>query len=148
MNEATLKYQKLSTNAYGLERGTPQSSGLDVFSPIDFKIKRRSDILVPLDIRLDIPEGWDVSVYNKSGVATKKKLFKGAELIDSDYYGNIHVHLFNHSNKTVKFKKGDKIAQIVMRPVWLGDPNEVDFIDPVGERGEGGFGSTGDKKND
>ena len=83
-------------------------------------------------------------MYNKSGVSTKKKLFKGAELIDSDYRGNCHIHLFNHSDVDIEFKKGDKISQLVMRPVWMGDVVQVDELDET-VRGAGGFGSTGDR---
>ena len=116
-----------------------------MYSPIDFTILARGDYLVPLDLSFDIPAGWDLSVYNKSGVSTKKHLCKGAELIDSDYTGNVHVHLFNHSDVDVSFKKGDKIAQLVMREVWLGDLEVVDDITKETDRGSGGFGSTGDR---
>ena len=143
MNQPVLKYQKLSKDAFDPVRGTPQSSGLDVFTPKDITIPAKSDLLVPLDLRFDIPYGCDLSVYNKSGVSTKKKLIKGAELIDSDYRGTVHVHLFNLSDEDVSFAKGDKISQLVMRPVWLGDAVEVDEISTDTERGAGGFGSTG-----
>lgn len=143
--EPVLKVKLLSENAKVPTRGTSQSSGLDVYSPIDFTIPARGDYLVPLDLSFDIPIGWDLSVYNKSGVSTKKHLCKGAELIDSDYTGNVHVHLFNHSDIDVSFKKGDKIAQLVMREVWLGSLEVVDDIAKETDRGLGGFGSTGDR---
>lgn len=144
MNEyPVLKYQRLSTNAYPPVRGTQHSSGLDVFSPIDFVVPAKSDFLVPLDLRFEIPVGWDLTVHNKSGVSTKKKLIKGAELVDSDYRGSVHIHLFNLSDNDVSFKKGDKISQLVMREVWLGELQEVDDISTDTSRGEGGFGSTG-----
>ncbi len=140
-----LKIKLLSDNAKLPTRGTPESSGLDVYTPIDFIIPARGDYLVPLDIQVDIPFGWDLCVYNKSGISSKKHLCKGAELIDSDYTGNCHVHLFNHSDKDVEFKKGDKIAQLVMREVWMGEVEQVDTIEKQTERGSGGFGSTGNR---
>jgi len=141
----TLKYQKLSKFAFDPERAHRGDSGIDVFSPKDYVVKGREDILIPLDLRFEIKEGFDLSVYNKSGVSTKKKLFKGAELIDFPYRGNCHVHLFNFSDKDVEIKRGDKIAQLVLRPVILCDLIEGEIsIDT--DRGEGGFGSTGDKK--
>jgi dUTP pyrophosphatase len=139
----TLKFKKLSEKAFAPQRGTPGSSGLDVFSPIDVSILPHSDALIPLDLTFEIPFGWDISVYNKSGVAVKLKLDKGAELIDSDYRGNCHVHLFNNSDKQVNIKVGQKIAQFVMREVWMGDLEEVDEISTDTSRGTGGFGSTG-----
>lgn len=141
----TLKVKFLSNNAKMPTRGTKGSSGIDVYSPIDVIIPARGDALIPLDLSFDIPFGWDLSVYNKSGIASKKHLDKGAELIDSDYTGNCHIHLFNHSDEDVSFNKGDKISQLVMREVWMGDLEKVSFIDKETERGSGGFGSTGEK---
>lgn len=139
-----LKVKLLSEDAKMPTRGTPGSSGLDVYTPMDVIIPAWGDALIPLDLSFEIPYGWDLSVYNKSGVSTKKKLFKGAELIDSDYRGNCHIHLFNHSDVDIEFKKGDKISQLVMRPVWMGDVVQVDELDET-VRGAGGFGSTGDR---
>lgn len=142
-NYPDLKVKLLSKDAKMPTRGTPGSSGLDVYTPIDVVIMPRADVLIPLDLSFDIPFGWDLSVYNKSGIATKKKLDKGAELIDSDYTGNCHIHYFNESDDVVKFNKGDKIGQLVMREVWMGNLFEVDSIDKETERASGGFGSTG-----
>lgn len=144
-NYPILKFKKLSADAKAPVRGTPGSSGLDVFTPIDVTVPARGDVLIPLDIAFDIPFGWDLAVYNKSGVSTKKHLSKGAELIDSDYTGNCHIHFFNHSDNDVVFHKGDKISQLVMREVWMGDLEEVEEIVKDTERGAGGFGSTGDR---
>jgi dUTP pyrophosphatase len=79
---------------------------------------------------------------NKSGRATKDKLVKGAQLVDCDYRGNYRVHLFNLSDNPVTIKKGEKVAQVVIRPVWLGLPIEAE-ISADTPRGENGFGSTG-----
>lgn len=140
-----LKVKLLSDNAKLPTRGTPGSSGLDVYSPIDFSIPPRGDYLVALDLAFDIPFGWDLSVMNKSGISTKKHLDKGAELIDSDYTGNCHIHLFNHSDNEIHFNKGDKLAQLVMREVWMGEIEEVKEIEKDTIRGSSGFGSTGIK---
>ena len=127
-----LKFQLLSKNAKAPQRGTSGSSGLDVFSPINCVVPANGDYLIPLDIRFEIPFGWDLCVYNKSGIATKKKLNRGADLIDSDYKGNCHVHFFNQSNKDVIIKKGDKISQLVMRQVWMGEIEQVENIEITG----------------
>lgn len=140
-----LKVKLLSKDAKMPTRGSSGSSGLDVYTPIDVDIMPRSDVLIPLDLTFEIPYGWDLSVYNKSGIATKKKLDKGAELIDSDYRGNCHIHLFNNSDDIIHFNKGDKISQLVMREVWMGDIVQVDEVDMNTDRGIGGFGSTGDR---
>lgn len=140
-----LKFKKLSEDAYTPTRGTSGSSGLDVYTPRDVDVPARGDALIALDLAFDIPFGWDLAVYNKSGIATKKKLSKGAELIDSDYTGNAHIHFFNNSGTPVHFNKGDKISQLVMREVWMGELEEVDKISKDTDRGSGAFGSTGTK---
>jgi dUTP pyrophosphatase len=140
-----LKVKLLSENAKVPTRGTCGSSGLDVYTPIDIDIEPRKDVLIPLDLAFDIPFGWDLSVYNKSGISTKKKLDKGAELIDSDYTGNCHIHFFNNSDDMVHFDKGDKVAQLVMREVWMGSLEVVDKIEKNTKRSGNGFGSTGTK---
>ena len=137
-----LKVKLLSENAKMPTRGTEGSSGLDVYTPYDVIVPARGDALIPLDLAFEIPFGWDLSVYNKSGIATKKKLSKGAELIDSDYRGNCHIHFFNNSDEDVHFSKGDKISQLVMREVWMGNLEQVDDLNDT-QRGSGGFGSTG-----
>ena len=81
-------------------------------------------------------------VFNKSGRATKLKLDKGAEVIDSTYRGEIHVHLFNHSDKPVFIPKREKIAQLILMPIWDGNPEEANELSST-SRGSGGFGSTG-----
>lgn len=138
-----LKYQKLSDRAFDPVRGTPGSSGLDVFSPEDYTINPFGSVMIPLHLRFEIPYGWDLSVYNKSGVATKLRLDKGAELIDSDYRGNCHIHFFNQDGALKTISRGQKIAQLVMREVWMGELQEVDEISTDTSRGQGGFGSTG-----
>lgn len=132
------------------KRGTAQSSGIDVFVPYGFNnhvedVAKNSDIIIPLNIRLKIPEGYDIEVKNKSGIATKLRLFKGAELIDVDYRGNVRIHLFNFNDHLIEIKDGMKIAQLVLRPVVISDWKQVENIDLDTERGEGWRGSTGDR---
>ena len=138
-----LKFQLLNDEAFAPTRADPGSSGLDVYTPTDLVINPKCSVLVPLGIRFEIPFGWDLAVYNKSGISTKKHLIKGAELIDSSYRGEVHVHLFNLSPYTETFKRGDKIAQLVMREVWMGYLEETNYIDTNTVRGTGGFGSSG-----
>jgi len=137
-----LQFKKLRPNIITPTRGTPESSGLDIYSDQLLFIPPHSDYSFPTGLVFDIPEGYDLCVYNKSGTSTKLKVLKGAELIDSDYIGEIHIHLFNLSNKYVRFKPGDKLAQIVMRPVVYPDLVEVNEITRKTIRGTGGFGST------
>ena len=143
------------------ERGTPVASGIDVFIPRGFVenrfniemggtkryiIEPQSDVIIPINIRVAIPEGYDLAVCNKSGVATKKKLAHGAHIIDLDYRGIIMIHLFNFGTTPIEIKDGDKIAQLVMRPVVYPELKQVDKVSLDTTRGEGRMGSTGETK--
>jgi dUTP pyrophosphatase len=148
-NKTPLKYEIVYDDGMtGIhpERGTEKSSGIDVFVPKGFEMYQLipgEDILIPLNIRIEIPENFDVEVKNKSGISTKMKLIKGAQLIDEDYRGILKIHLFNIGHEPVVITEKMKIAQLVVRPVYRCAIVEVESIDINTERGDGGFGSTG-----
>lgn len=123
-------------------RATPGDAGLDVYTPTEFVIPPRGHAKVSLGWRCRFDEGWVLLVFNKSGHAVSRGLDKGAEVIDAGYRGEVHIHLFNHSYSPVKFEAGDKIAQVLLMPVWTGEPVEGK-VDNDSIRGEGGFGHTG-----
>jgi dUTP pyrophosphatase len=134
---------KLEENGIKPTRAHDSDAGLDFYSPGDYEIKPNGDILIPLQVRTEFPKGYALIFKEKSGVATKKHLSVGACTVDSSYRGILHLHLFNHSNMYVPIKKGEKIVQAVVVPVWTGNPNFVEELDLNTDRGEGGFGSTG-----
>ena len=87
---------------------------------------------------------------NKSGVATKKGLIVGACVVDEDYQGEIHLHVINTSNERVSVEPGEKLVQMLLIPVFYDILEEVNSEEELfgGEqtvRGQGGFGSTGNK---
>lgn len=137
-----LNIQLLSENAKMPTRAKEGDAGLDLYTPVAFEIFPRSDKLIPLDFRIEMPIGFVMIIKEKSGIATKKKLDIGAGVIDALYRGNCHVHLFNNSNESVFFNKNDKIAQAIIVPIWDGNPKQVDFININTERSNNGFGST------
>ena len=95
-----------------------------------------------------MPEGYALIAMNKSGVALKKGLMVGACVVDSDYQGEIHLHLVNTSAKSVTIEPGDKLTQFLLIPVdhcSIELVNEPDLFDDETTRGSGGFGSTGVK---
>ncbi len=138
-----LKVKRLRKTVKLPTRGTQYSSGLDVYTDENIYIAPHYDYLYPTGLKFEIPIGYDLVVENKSGIATKKKLDVGANIIDSDYRGEVHIHLFNTSDKPQEFNKGDKIAQIIMRLVEYPELIEIENINIETERGSGGFGSTG-----
>lgn len=127
-------------------RATKGDVGLDFYTPIDIVIKPNEDALIPLGVKTAFPEGYALVFMEKSGVSVKKKCDILAKVIDPGYRGVVHAHLFNNSNQDAIFKKGDKVVQGVVFPVWTGVPQKVEEVENNTERGTGGFGSTGDKK--
>ena len=125
-------------------RANSTDAGMDVFAINPIIIPPQEDKCVSLGWICEFPEGYALIVKEKSGRAVKNKLDIGACVIDSTYRGEVHVHLFNNSTtEPVIIEAGEKIAQIIVVPVWTGNPKEVDSIDTNTKRGTGGFGSTG-----
>jgi len=125
------------------QRANNSDAGYDVFALETVDIYPNKDILIDLGWRCQFSEGFAMIMKNKSGRAVKDKLVLGACVIDSGYRGNIMLHLFNHGNHAITIRKGEKISQFIVIPVWTGAINQVENIDMDSDRGEGGFGSTG-----
>ena len=132
-------------------RGHCTDAGIDFFIPDDFEsttLNPNEDILIDSGIKVIIPKGYALIFKEKSGVATKKKLIVGASVVDSDYRGVIHFHLFNNGKEKVTLEPGDKIIQGIVFPISLCNPSIIEeekYNSCNTERGEGGFGSTGVK---
>lgn len=132
-------------------RGHDTDAGIDFFIPEDFEtmtLQPNEDVLIDAGIKVIVPEGYALIFKEKSGVATKKKLTIGASVVDSDYRGVVHLHLFNNGRNEVVLEPGDKITQGLVIPVSLCKPLEIseeEYNSYDTERGEGGFGSTGNK---
>lgn len=135
-------------------RGTPLSAGIDFFVPNDFQatiLPPGKDLNIPSGIKVKLPAGYCLKLDNKSGVALNKRLAVGATIIDEDYQGEIHLHVHNlNPTEAVTIKPGDKLVQGLLIPVSYEQPEEVASLEELYEgvetqRGEGGFGSTGDK---
>jgi dUTP pyrophosphatase len=130
-------------------RGTPDSAGIDFFLPKDYiqepKILRPGEsVLIPSGIKANVPDGYGLVAMNKSGVATKQGLIYGAQLVDPDYTGEIHIHVFNVSNQQQTIQPEQKIMQFVLIPINFENIELVDELPEKNtERGSGGFGSTG-----
>ena len=134
-------------------RGTIGSAGIDFYVPDDYPsnlctIEPGDRFFIPSGIKANVPEGFALIAMNKSGVAMKKGLMVGACVVDSDYQGEIHLHLINASNNSVSIEPGDKLTQFLLVPVNHCSVELVDvddLFDEESSRGSGGFGSTGIK---
>ena len=108
-----------------------------------------SKILIPSGIHVNLPTNVFLNAENKSGIASKRGLVRGACLIDNDYQGQIHINLLNPTCYNIKIKPGEKIVQFVpyfkpmMNTVIEYTSKEELYKDSESIRGEGGFGSSG-----
>lgn len=128
-------------------RGTSQSAGIDFFVPNDFidtSIRPGESVLIPSGIKAEVPTGYALIAFNKSGVATKQGLMVGACVVDEDYEGEIHLHMTNTSSSIQKITSGQKIVQFILLPINYAEIELVYELQSRNtERGSKGFGSTG-----
>ena len=123
----------------------PGDAGADLATRIDFTIEPGQRILVPTGISLALPNGYVALVHPRSGLAIKHgvSIANTPGTVDAAYRGELQVILINHDQKeSISFKKGDRIAQLVIQQVERAEFIEVDSL-PGSDRGAGGFVSTG-----
>ncbi len=139
-----IKVKRLDLELPLPRKATEGSSGFDIYSRVDQVINPGEIKGIPAGIVLEIPEGYEVQVRPRSGLALKHGIgiLNSPGTIDSDYRGEVVVILFNFSKEPLGIKKGDRIAQIV--PVKLPEVKliEADSLTDT-SRGSDGFGSTG-----
>ena len=107
-------------------------------------IKKGCRAMIPTGLFFSIPQGYEVQVRPRSGLAAKNGItvLNSPGTIDSDYRGEIKVILVNLGDDDFVVRNGERIAQIVIAPVTVGFFERVESLDAT-ERGAGGFGSTG-----
>ena len=130
-------------------RAHDSDAGLDLFSIEDAVVKARGRLLVKTGIsiqlpfgHIELPFGYYGQVASKSGLSVKHGIEVGAGVIDEGYTGEVMVMLYNHSDDDFEINKGDKIAQLLVKPVSYCDVQQVNYVSDS-DRGNGGFGSTG-----
>lgn len=124
---------------------TPGAAGMDIRANITEPIVLGSleRTLVPTGLKIAIPEGYEVQVRPRSGLALKHgiSMANTPGTIDSDYRGEIGVIMINLSKEDFVINPGERIAQLVLGKVYQMDLVEGELS--ATERGEGGFGHTG-----
>ena len=122
-------------------------SGFDLYSTEQITIPAFGRALIPTGIVLDIPEGFEVQIRSKSGLALNQGLMvlNSPGTIDQGYIGEIKIILFNTNNHQVIVERGMKVAQAVLANVVSGKFVTLNKIENVEqkERGSNGIGSTG-----
>jgi len=143
-----IKIKKLSNEVLTPKYETPGSSGMDIAAYIneDVIINSGDKALIPTGFSLSIPQGYEVQIRPRSGLAIKKgiTILNTPGTIDSDYRGEIKVVLINLSKDKFTVQNGERIAQMVVCPIIQVSIEEVKELSET-NRGVGGFGSTGTK---
>ena len=139
MDLIELPFVKISTNAVTPTRATEVLVGLDFYSPADYVIPPHNQLLIPTQIKLQIPLGYYGRLASKSGLAILHQLHVGAGVIDPDYTGEIMVLLINTASRVHTIKRGDPIAQLILEKVSIPILREVKELPPT-TRGAHGCG--------
>lgn len=141
-----IRVKKLKPNAILPTYGSAEAAGADLYACLDDKIviKPGESVFVPTGLAMEIPKGYVGLIYARSGLACKRGLAPANKVgvIDSDYRGEFIVVLHNHGMAPQEVDHGERIAQLVITPVFTPGFTEVsELTDTI--RSVGGFGSTG-----
>ncbi len=125
---------------------TSQAAGADISSCLEHPLTLNPGerLLVGTGIFIALPDGFEAQIRPRSGLALEHGVtcLNSPGTIDSDYRGEIKVILINHGKLPFIIKDGDRIAQLVISPVYKADFLQCDSLDST-DRGTAGFGSTG-----
>jgi dUTP pyrophosphatase len=142
-----LSYTKTHEDAIDPFYNYSGDSCFDLYSVIETKLKPNQRGLVPTGLNFDIPDYTELQVRTKSGLAINQGLIvlNSPGTIDSGYIGEVKVILYNTSSEEILIKKGQKIAQCCLCPIYSGSVVKLEQKTSLEtkDRGENGFGSTG-----
>lgn len=141
-----IRVKKLRENALLPTYGTSGAAGADLYACLDapVTIAPGETVFIPTGLAVQIPSGCAGLVHARSGLASKRGLAPANKVgvIDSDYRGEVTVALHNHGKNEQTISSGERIAQMLIMPVFTPPYELTDLLDDT-ERGSGGFGSTG-----
>ena len=132
-------------------RANQTDAGIDFFVPNDQEsmvLKPQESCLIPSGVKVNVPEGYALIAFNKSGIAVNKKMHVGACVVDCGYQGEVHINLTNVGLIDQTINPGDKIVQFVLIPLaspYIEERTEDELYSEKSNRGSGGFGSSGTK---
>ena len=144
-----MKIKRLHDNAIVPTRGSEEAAGYDLYAVIGDQdgvlIAPHTTTMIDVGWAMRVPRRCFGAIFARSGLASKQGLRPAncVGVIDSDYRGPVKVALHNDTDFTKTVKNGDRIAQLVIMPFYPVEFTEVEELDET-ERGEGGFGSTGE----
>ncbi|HEV8271946.1 MAG TPA: dUTP diphosphatase [Chitinophagaceae bacterium] len=142
-----IKIKIVNTSANPLPQyATKGSSGMDIRASLDLPVTLQplERTLIPTGLFVEIPNGYEIQVRPRSGLAIKQGItcLNSPGTIDSDYRGEIKIVLINLSSEEQVINHGDRIAQMIIQRTERAEFEEVEFLNKT-ERAAGGFGHTG-----
>ena len=141
-----IRVKKLNNNAVLPTYGSVEAAGADLYACLEtpIVIQPGESAFIPTGLSMELPRGYAGLIYARSGLACKKGLAPANKVgvIDSDYRGEFIVVLHNHGNEPREITHGERIAQLVITPVFTPGFTEVEELSDTA-RSSGGFGSTG-----
>jgi dUTP pyrophosphatase len=126
-------------------RSHPGDAGADLYAAADVELAPGQRAVVPTGVAIALPDGYAAFVHPRSGLAARHgvTIVNAPGTVDAGYRGEIRVTLLNtDSDRPVRLRRGDRIAQLVLQRVERPVFHEVETL-PGSARGDGGFGSTG-----
>ncbi len=125
---------------------THQSAGMDICAALenDVVLEAGEITLLPTGFAMAIPEGFEAQIRPRSGLAVKHGigLINSPGTIDADYRGEVKIAVINLGKSPYIFRRGDRVAQMVIQKVYQARLKVVEKLDET-ERNTGGFGHTG-----
>lgn len=141
-----IRVKKLNDRAILPTYGSPEAAGADLYACLDqdVTIGPGETVFVPTGLAMEVPKGCAGLIYARSSLGSKRGLAPANKVgvIDSDYRGQIMVALHNHGKTEQTIAYGERIAQLLITPVYTPGFVEAAELDDT-QRGSGGFGSTG-----
>lgn len=126
--------------------GSAEAAGADLYACLEapVAIGPGETAWIPTGIALEVPKGCAGLVFARSSMGAKRDLAPANKVgvIDSDYRGEVNVVLHNHGSKLQQVEPGERIAQLLITPVYTPGFTQVEELTDT-DRGTGGFGSTG-----
>lgn len=141
-----ISVKKLREKAVIPTYGSAEAAGADLYACLDapVMIAPGETVFIPTGIAMEVPQGCAGLVFARSSLGAKRGLAPANKVgvIDSDYRGEFFVALHNHGKLPQEIAHGERIAQLLIVPVFTPGFVEVDELSDT-QRGSGGFGSTG-----
>lgn len=141
-----IRVKKMHPNAVLPTYGSIEAAGADLYACLEeaVLIPAGETVFIPTGLALEVPKGCAGLIYARSSMGSKRGLAPANKVgvIDSDYRGQVMVALHNHGKADQTVQPGERVAQLLITPVFTPGFVEMDDLSDT-VRGSGGFGSTG-----